>query len=199
MHPVSPRAVVLALALSAVACSNAVGEEEKVASTGDQSSSVSSELSSYELIKQLGELKLATAKYRNVNVALAEGFQNWNGPVCEPSMGYHFVNINRVLAPPDRNNPSILLYDNDGNGGYTLVGVEYMVPVIVNGQPYFAPKEAPPPPDAVKDTPRLFDRNFDGPMPGHSPSMPWHWDMHVYIWRLNPNGIFTPLNPRVCN
>lgn len=27
--------------------------------------------------------------------------------------------------------------------------------------------------------------------------MPWHYDLHVWIWTPNPNGDFAPFNPRV--
>jgi hypothetical protein len=192
------RCAVVAVALVAAACSNAVGTDDTSSETSS-TATVSERITDSELNQRLAAVRQATDKYHDVNVALAEGFQNWNGPYCEPNMGYHFVNVGRVLSPPSETAPSILLYDNDpSTGGYNLVGVEYMVPVIVNGAPYYAPKDVPPPPDAVKNTPRLFDRNFDGPMPGHSPAMPWHWDLHVYVWRANPKGIFTPLNPTVC-
>ena len=39
--------------------------------------------------------------------------------------------------------------------------------------------------------------SFDGPMPGHEPGMPVHYDLHAYIWRHNPHGTFTAWNPNV--
>jgi hypothetical protein len=43
--------------------------------------------------------------------------------------------------------------------------------------------------------PQLFGRTFDGPMPGHSPEMPWHWDLRVWVWAYNPSGTFAQWNP----
>jgi hypothetical protein len=51
-------------------------------------------------------------------------------------------------------------------------------------------------------------RSFDGPMQGHNlvqawPSevhltpQPWHYDLHVWLWEENPDGIFAQYNRRV--
>ena len=32
-------------------------------------------------------------------------------------------------------------------------------------------------------------------MPGHLPGMPWHWDLHVWVWANNPSGTFAQWNP----
>lgn len=34
-------------------------------------------------------------------------------------------------------------------------------------------------------------------MKGHSAGMPWHYDLHVWLWRDNPNGLFVNWNPNV--
>jgi hypothetical protein len=37
-------------------------------------------------------------------------------------------------------------------------------------------------------------------MEGHEPVMPTglhHWDLHVWLWKDNPNGMFTATNPMV--
>ena len=38
---------------------------------------------------------------------------------------------------------------------------------------------------------------FDGPMEGHSPVMPRHYDLHVWVWHHNPSGMFSMWNPNV--
>ena len=45
------------------------------------------------------------------------------------------------------------------------------------------------------DKPRLFGRPFDGPMAGHDPAMPIHYDLHVWLWKTNPRGMFVAFNP----
>jgi hypothetical protein len=32
-------------------------------------------------------------------------------------------------------------------------------------------------------------------MAGHSPGMPWHYDLHLWIWKNNPDGIASAWNP----
>jgi hypothetical protein len=54
---------------------------------------------------------------------------------------------------------------------------------------------AEPPPSIDNPAPVLFGRTFDGPMPGHAPGMPWHYDLHVWAWEHNPAGTFSQFNP----
>lgn len=39
--------------------------------------------------------------------------------------------------------------------------------------------------------------SFEGPMAGHGPGSPVRFDMHLYLWKTNPLGAFTVVNPRV--
>ena len=111
-------------------------------------------------------------------------------------MGIHYINPARMNLPPDPNSPSILLYEPDG-AELKLVGVEFFWPAfLVNGPPWFGDASSPPP-GPVVPPPSLFGHTFDGPMPGHSPGMPWHYDLHVWIWRDNPAGMFVPFNTKV--
>ncbi|MCA1639594.1 MAG: hypothetical protein LC768_14895 [Acidobacteria bacterium] len=50
---------------------------------------------------------------------------------------------------------------------------------------------------ASNPTPSLFGRSFNGPMPGHGPGEPVHYDLHVWAWRNNPNGMFAQFNPKL--
>ena len=45
------------------------------------------------------------------------------------------------------------------------------------------------------DRPSLFGRGFDGPMPGHNPSMPIHYDLHAWVLDTNPAGTLSQWNP----
>ncbi|WP_055526901.1 hypothetical protein [Streptomyces graminilatus] len=47
------------------------------------------------------------------------------------------------------------------------------------------------------DRPSLFGMPFDGPMPGHVAGMPVHYDLHVWLWKTNPKGMFARWNPTV--
>ena len=45
------------------------------------------------------------------------------------------------------------------------------------------------------DRPSMFGMPFDGPMLGHNPKMPIHYDLHVWLYRHNPAGKFAMWNP----
>ena len=47
----------------------------------------------------------------------------------------------------------------------------------------------------VTAAPSLFGQSFQGPMAGHVPGMPWHYDLHVWAWSENPAGRFAQWNP----
>ena len=52
-----------------------------------------------------------------------------------------------------------------------------------------------PEPRTNDDRPSLFGRAFEGPMPGHGPVMPVHYDMHAWVAEENPSGLFALFNP----
>jgi hypothetical protein len=52
----------------------------------------------------------------------------------------------------------------------------------------------------VKERPKLNGRPFDGPMEGHPPLLSvalHHYDLHVWLWKEHPAGLFSPTNPDV--
>jgi hypothetical protein len=152
-----------------------------------------------ECREQLATARLATARYHQESNALTDGF--FPDPICVEApglggMGVHYANPSRTNdLVVDPATPELLLYEPQPDGTRRLIAVEYFLPVIVNGAPWFGP--GPPPNGQYNAAPVLFGRAFDGPMPGHEPGMPWHYDQHVWIWRDNPAGMFTPFNPRV--
>jgi hypothetical protein len=141
---------------------------------------------------ELAKVRAATAKYHDVNRAIADGFVE--DPHCEPGMGYHYLHFGRLGQPPSANEPSILLYSPTKDGGRRLVAVEYFTPVFVNGEPWWGDENSPPPPGSYNPAPELFGVPFEGPMAGHNPYMPWHYDLHVWLWLNNPDGIFAGYN-----
>lgn len=139
-------------------------------------------------------------KYQDVTVAEADGYKP-ESP-CESSsdgtMGIHYVRDDLVTAPPDVSQPPILVY-LPTDGGMKLVAIEYFQPVVQDGEPYMGSEADPPRPDSLPDKPpELFDgQPFDGPMAGHNPAMPWHYDQHVWLYSHNPAGLFAPWNPAI--
>lgn len=138
---------------------------------------------------ELQEAKAATARYHSVKQAQRDGYLR--ASPCESSpaggMGIHYMKPELAAdAVVDPKHPELLLYAPDRRGRLELVAVEYFVP---------AADQEPPLDDS--DTPDLFGREFDGPMEGHAPGMPHHYDLHVWLWASNPSGMFSPWNPRV--
>ena len=98
------------------------------------------------------------------------------------AMGVHFVNLT-VKGPPDPMKPNVLIYEPVGKK-LKLVAVEWLVPLT---------------PD-LKERPSLFGQPFMGPMEGHEPLIPKdyvHYDLHAWLFKNNPLGMFAPTNPDV--
>ena len=142
------------------------------------------------VLKDLAQLRRATAKYHDVNAALADGFVSTVTCVASPDggMGIHFINPARLMdSEVNILEPEILLYAEVG-GQLKLIGVEYWFSIGAPDTP--VPNPAPP-------SPVIFGRSLDGPMPAHDPGQPPHYDLHAWVWMANPSGIFAPFNPNV--
>ena len=121
-------------------------------------------------------------------------------------MGVHVPNralIDLNVVPDE---PEVLLYLPQANGGFELVAVEYFVPVFVRNTttnavtPWFSPTQWGSGYVVVNPAPSVFGQTFEGPMGPHEPGMPWHYDKHVWVWESNPSGMFSQFNPSIsCN
>ena len=140
----------------------------------------------------LAQARAATAQFHDVDRALAAGYVQ--ASPCEPGQGYHYVNP-RLAADDDLDvsQPEVLLYVPVGPTGHLrLVGIEYV-------RFYPGPATAPPAPPYERDPdgPALFGVHFHGPMAGHAPGMPDHHELHVWLWRHSPEGMFEAHNSRI--
>ncbi len=137
--------------------------------------------------KQLAALKKSLAVFKDVAAAEAAGFI----PVSECTvsdeggMGVHYLNPVRAAQALDATKPAVLLYAPTSNGTMRLLGAEW----------FQADADQDVTTDA--DRPTLFGQPFNGPMPGHDPMMPVHYDLHVWLYDSNPAGVFAPWNPSV--
>lgn len=157
---------------------------------------------------QLAEVRAATARYHSVDVAIAAGYLDPSGRPCDQiaigTMGIHSPNLalqgSQALDPLQ---PEVLLYLPKPGGGFRLVGVEYIQFVLLRNPatgviaPWTSHDPWPSNYEVVTPTPQLFGQTFDGPMPGHIPGMPWHWDLHAWVWAHNPSGMFSQWNPAI--
>jgi hypothetical protein len=145
---------------------------------------------------QLALTKAVLAKYKSVEVAKRDGYLEGSPCLAIPAipdqtsygggMGFHYVNeallkTGKVIATK----PPVLLYAPVAGGGLELVAAEWFR------------ADADQNPTTDDDRPTLFGRAFDGPMVGHGPGMPMHFDLHVWLWKRNPSGIFSSWNPTV--
>ena len=143
---------------------------------------------------ELDAIREALAKYKDPYVAVRDLYLSTVGCVHydgmkmpghmeypKGGMGIHFVNLT-VQGPLDPKKPNVLIYEPVGDK-LELVAAEWLVPVTV-----------------AKERPVLFGQPFQGPMEGHEPLIPQgfvHYDLHAWLFKDNPNGMFSPTNPNV--
>ena len=192
---------ILAVALAAAAC----GELAPPTRPGAPAPAVEQSATDGES-DALAAVRQATAAFHDVDKAIAAGYLTPAGGHCDESpagaMGVHSANPallqSSTLEPTQ---PEVLLYLPTGDGNYRLVGVEYLQTLLLRntqtGQiaPWFSHDPWPAHYVVVNSTPSLFGQHFQGPMPGHIPGMPWHYDLHVWTWAPNPSGMFAQWNP----
>lgn len=138
------------------------------------------------LSAELQDVRAAVARYHSVEQATSDGYVR--ASPCESSpagtMGHHYANFALMADPSiDPLRPEVLLYLPDSNGSLKLVGVEYLK-FDADGSLL-----------TDDDRPFLFGQPFDGPMVGHNPMMPVHYDLHVWVAEQNPSGVYAQWNP----
>lgn len=193
---------------AATACAPAGTEADHEMShpTAPQVSMASASLGP-QVSKGLASLRNATAAFHSVDAAVAAGYADPTGILCVASpagtMGIHaarVASLDQVVVPDA---PEVLLYLPKKGGGFKLVGVEYLVPALVRNistnvvSPWFAATPWGAGYTLVTPRPSVFGETFEGPMPGHDPGMPWHYDKHVWAWETNPTGVFSLWNPTI--
>ncbi|MGE5317361.1 MAG: hypothetical protein ACM3ME_05145 [Chloroflexota bacterium] len=124
---------------------------------------------------ELQQARASTAKYKNIENALKDGYADIN--VVLPNMGYHFMKAALVDTVFDYRNPEILVYNMDSDGRYTLVAVEYAVPL-----------------DQSPEAPEGFTGDYDVWTANTGFGL---WLLHAWVWFYNPDGIFNPTNPNI--
>ena len=98
-------------------------------------------------------------------------------------MGVHFINLQAIGPKLDPARPQVLIYEPVG-GRLRLAAAEWFMPTAV----------------ASGSRPTIFGQALQGPMEGHEPLQPQglhHYDLHVWLWKENPAGVFSATNPAV--
>ena len=163
----------------------------------------------------LAAVRSATERFRDVKVALAEGYIADPMNVCDTAdmmgrpkelgaMGIHYFrpDLLGISAPPsprvdgngthtDFLKPGILIYEPQADGSLELVAVENLVFAAA----WQAAGHTEPPSfhgvkwDTMRDDPAtaIDEAHMFEP----------HYDRHVWLYRENPNGVFAQFNPTV--
>ena len=173
--------------------------------------SVSSETAEPDLTA----VRKATERFRDVKVALAEGYIRDPFDLCDTAemmgrpaelgaMGVHYFrpDLLGITAPPnprvngdgihtDFLTPSILIYEPQSNGSLELVAVENLA--FEAAWKAAGHKTAP----TFHGVAYNFMVNNPATPADEAHMFEPHYDRHVWIYRENPSGVFAPFNPKV--
>jgi hypothetical protein len=135
-------------------------------------------------------VRRATWRYRDIGVAIAEGWVAGTPCVSGPNtgaMGVHFVLPARIGdGVLNADEPEALIYEPQRNGALRLVGVEFIVPV--EAWEARNPNAGPPALDGhltnLVEAPNRY-------------GLPSFYELHVWAWEDNPKGSFADWNTSV--
>ena len=164
-----------------------------------------------QLVDQLESVRAATEKYRDINVALADGYLQLGGVV--PNMGAHFIHPGRLNdGVLNFDEPEMVLYYRDETGEWRLSGTAFVLPRTIEAH------------SATKAVGDEHPEGFVGPLDN------WHvhyqlctflngqfetlseetckgrgglfvhsfgWMIHAWVYDDNPLGVFSVWNPNV--
>jgi hypothetical protein len=166
------------------------------------------------LAEELRALRAATEKYRDVEVALSEGYLRDPMDMCVTAemegmprqmgeMGIHFFRpdllsitgteprVAGMGTHTDFRQPSVLVYEPQADGSLELVAIENLV--------FKAGWEA----EGQEGPPEFMGNQYyslvNNPLTqvdeahGFEP----HYEFHIWLYRYNPNGPFSQFNPAV--
>lgn len=136
------------------------------------------------------KVRRATARFTDINVAIAEGWKPATPCVSGPetgAMGVHFVLPARIAAGVlNAEQPEALIYEPMPSGAMRLVGVEF---IVLEGV-------------WVQNNPNGGVPALDGNLLNYvgAPNrfgLPNFYELHVWAWEHNPMGSFADWNTRV--
>jgi hypothetical protein len=151
--------------------------------------------------RQLAAARAATMKYRSLERARADGYFQVTQFI--PGLGLHMANLDIRQDVFDPSRPQLLLYMPKRSGGYRLAGVGYT---------FIHDSDIPPAGFAGGEDVWHFHNNLCFLLNGSVTISPngaacrarggvfqkeTAWLLHAWIWKTNPNGVFTEANPTV--
>ncbi len=130
------------------------------------------------------DLDAAKAAGHTIEVADLAGLTCIADPHGTGGMGVHHVDPNLLMdGRIEATSPEALIYA-PGPNGPELVAVEY----IVFADAWHAQNRKPP---------KLFGQQFELVPAGNRYGLPDFYELHAWIWKANPNGLFDDWNPGV--
>lgn len=145
--------------------------------------------SRYRSSPLVNRVRAATRRYKDINVAIAEGWVPATPCVSGPNagaMGVHYVLPERVGdAVLGANVPEALIYEPLADGRLRLVGVEFIVLAETWNTAH---------PDAQ---PTLEGHLLNLVGEPNRYRLPAFYELHVWAWERNPEGNFADWNPQV--
>ncbi len=147
----------------------------------------------FQLRQALAEARRATRPFQDLQAALSAGyvkFPDQSGDcVDQPGqggMGVHYLNPALLDDPAlDPLRPEFLVYRPEADGTQALVALEYVVFAPVWDALHAQPPQLFGHPFHLVRTPNRYGT----PMP--------FYELHVWAWEANPDGLFNDWNPRV--
>lgn len=147
------------------------------------------------VVRELAAAREASATYRQLQRAEDAGYALPPAPAplheCiaatdgHGAMGLHYVDGELVDTKLSVTDPEVLIYEPTADGGARLVAAEYVV---------FADAWRAEHGDEI---PQLFGRDLAYVGEGNRYEVPPFFQVHVWLWKHNPDGIFADHNPRV--
>jgi rhodanese-related sulfurtransferase len=161
----------------------------------------------------LEQVRNAAERYRDVRVAIAEGYTTDNKcvtaemlgyPAAQGAMGLHYVRRDLLGLPDapegrvsgsgtytDFGKPAMLVYEPQADGSMQLVAVEN----LVFKRAWEAAGNREPP--SFRGNPYLLLADDPATPLDEAHNYEPHYELHAWVFRDNPLGAFHPFNPNV--
>jgi hypothetical protein len=138
----------------------------------------------------IDKVRHATAQYRDINVAISQGFVAATPCVSGPdqgAMGVHYVLVDRLnKGVLNAEQPEALIYEPMTNGAMRLVGLEYIVLASVWQTQ-----------NPSGGTPALEGNLMNYIEAPNRFGLPAFYELHIWAWEDNPKGSFADWNTQV--
>lgn len=167
-----------------------------------------------DLERALAEIRASTERYRDVEAALEDGYVRDPVDLCVIAateghppelggMGIHYFRpdllrietteprVDGTGTHTDFTSPGVLVYEPQADGSLELVAVENLVFARAWRE---AGHDAPP---AFFGREYLYLENDPATEADEAHLFEPHFELHIWLYRENPSGLFAPFNPRV--